>query len=157
MSVRSWRIDRVEEGPTTWLVHYEPESGGATPFAASIPKEAFEHRMAEHGLQTLDEAIDALLYAPLLSWMAAAGDADGQVLLEGEAGQARERLLGQIAACKERYGELVTTAAAARGRRAVDPLAAIRKSTRIDPVRVAALRMEIDRFLVAQDERTFRP
>jgi hypothetical protein len=152
MDVRSWRITRVEEGPDAWAFLYEPVDGDGGTFSSSIPKGAFEHRMAEHGLDSLDEAIEALLYEPLLSWMHAEGDPDAQVRLEGDAASARARLQEQIAACRERYGQVITDApAAASGRStraAADPLQVLRDRVRVDPVRVATIRLEIDRHLL---------
>ncbi|MFG2076986.1 hypothetical protein [Nonomuraea maritima] len=152
MGVRTWRITHVEEGPDAWTFLYEPVDGDGGTVAASFPKEAFEHRMAEHGLTSLDEVIEALLYEPLLSWMHADGDPDAQVRLEGDAASARARLQGQIAACREQYGQVLTDApAAASGRSAqaaADPLQALRDRVRIDPVRVATIRLAIDRHLL---------
>jgi hypothetical protein len=156
MGVRSWRVTRVEEGEDAWGFLYEPVDGDGGTFAASFPKGAFEHRMAEHGLKSLDEAIEVLLYEPLyeplLSWMHAEGDPDAQVRLEGDAASARARLQEQIAACRERYGQVLTDApAAASGRSAraaADPLQVLRDRVRVDPVRVATIRLEIDRHLL---------
>jgi hypothetical protein len=152
MGVRSWRIVRVEEGPDAWAFLYEPVDGEGGTFASSIPKGAFEHRMAEHGLKSLDEVIEALMYEPLLSWMHAEGDPDAQVRLEGDAASARARLQEQIAACRERYGQVITDAPAARSgmsaRAAADPLQVLRDRVQVDPVRVATIRLEIDRYLL---------
>ncbi|MEU4511787.1 hypothetical protein AB0G05_20025 [Nonomuraea wenchangensis] len=155
MSMRTWRITRVEEGPDAWMFLYEPVDGDSGTVAASFPKEAFEHRMAEHGLKSLDEVIEALLYEPLLSWMHADGDPAAQVRLEGDAASARARLQGQIAACREKYGQVLTDAPAARSgltaEAAADPLQVLRDRVRIDPVRVATIRLEIDRYMLAPE------
>ncbi|MFG1709247.1 hypothetical protein ACFLIM_39255 [Nonomuraea sp. M3C6] len=151
MAVARWRITSVTEGPQTWLIHYEPVDGGGEAFAASFPKEAFEIRMAEHGLDSLDEAIEVLLYTPLLHAMHADGHPDVMPVLEGDAATARSRVLSQVAACKERYGEV--TAAPANGlARAADPLQALRDRVRVDKVRVATIRLEIDRHLLSQPQ-----
>ncbi|WP_433444544.1 hypothetical protein [Nonomuraea sp. CA-141351] len=150
--MRTWRITRVEEGPDAWTFLYEPVDGEGGTFAASFPKGVFEHRMAEHGLKSLDEAIEALMYEPLLSWMHAEGDPDAQVRLEGDAASARARLQEQIAACRDRYGQVLTDAPAARSglkaQAATDPLQVLRDRVRIDTVRVATIRLEIDRHLL---------
>ncbi|SDI30989.1 hypothetical protein SAMN05421869_10596 [Nonomuraea jiangxiensis] len=83
------------------------------------------------------------------------GDGHEDVLpvLEGDAATARTRVLGQVAACRERYGEAATAPVSARGR-AADPLQALREGAHIDPVRVATMRLEIDRaFSLLRDER----
>jgi hypothetical protein len=154
MSVRTWRVTRVEEGPDAWAFLYEPVDGDGGTFAASIPKDAFENRMAEHGLRSLDEVIEALLYEPLLSWMHGEGDPGAQVRLEGDAVSARARLQQQIAACREMYGQVITDPpAAASGRSAraaADPRRVLKERVQVDPVRVATIRLEIDRFLLTQ-------
>lgn len=149
MTVMRWRITSVTEGAQTWVIHYEPVDGQGEAFAASWPKEAFEIRMAEHGLGSLDEAIEVLLYTPLLHAMHADGQECVLPVLEGDAITARARVLAQVAACKERHGEVTTMAASARGRTA-DPLQVLRNGVRIDPVRVATMRLEIDRTLLAR-------
>jgi hypothetical protein len=110
--------------------------------------------MAEHGLTSLDEVIEALLYEPLLSWMHAEGDPGAQVRLEGDAASARARLQQQIVACREKYGQVITappTPTTGRsGQAAADPLRVLRERIQVDPVRVATIRLEIDRYLLAQ-------
>ncbi|TMR91457.1 hypothetical protein [Nonomuraea basaltis] len=149
MAVARWRITSVTEGSETWLIHYEPVDGGGEAFAASFPKEAFEIRMAEHGLDSLDEAIEVLLYTPLLHAMHADGHPGVLPVLEGDAASARARVLDQVAACKEQYGE-VTTAPANGLARAADPLQVLRERVRVDPVRVATIRLEIDGLLARE-------
>ncbi|MET7334379.1 hypothetical protein [Nonomuraea sp. NPDC005650] len=150
MAAARWRIASVTEGRETWLIHYEPLGDGEA-FAASWPKEAFEIRMAEHGLDSLDEAIEVLLYTPLLHAMHADDHSGVMPVLEGDAATARARVLGQVAACKEKYGE-VTTAPVQGLARAADPLQVLRDQVRVDPVRVATIRLEIDRHLLSQPQ-----
>lgn len=147
MAAARWRITSLTEGPQTWLIHYEPVDGGEA-FAASFPKEAFEIRMAEHGLDSLDEAIEVLLYTPLLHAMHADGHPGVMPVLEGDAASAHARVLGQVAACKEQYGEV--TAPASGPARAADPLQVLRERVRVDPVRVATIRLEIDGLLARE-------
>ncbi|MEV3981788.1 hypothetical protein [Nonomuraea sp. NPDC049758] len=150
MMVQRWRISDVVEGPESWLIFYEPLDDGGEAFAASWPKEAFEIRMAEHGLETVDEAIEVLLYTPLLHAMHADGQEDALPVLEGDATSARARVLGQVAACKERFGEVATSRSAVR-RGQADPLQVLRDGVRTDPVRIAAMRLDIDRYLLASE------
>ncbi|MBB5781071.1 hypothetical protein [Nonomuraea jabiensis] len=98
MSVRTWRVTRVEEGPDAWAFLYDPVDGDGGTFAFGIPKDAFENRMAEHGLESLDEVIEALLYEPLLSWMHAGGDPRRA----GQAGRGRGLGTGPAAAADRR-------------------------------------------------------
>ncbi|MGW6499318.1 hypothetical protein [Nonomuraea angiospora] len=149
MAAARWRIASVTEGRETWLIHYEPLGDGEA-FAASWPKEAFEIRMAEHGLDSLDEAIEVLLYTPLLHAMHADGHPDVMPVLEGDAATARARILGQVAACKEQYAEVTTTPANGRAR-TPDPLRTLHDGAHIDPVRVATMRLEIDRYMLARE------
>ncbi|MDF5756667.1 hypothetical protein [Spongiactinospora sp. TRM90649] len=159
MAMRAWRIVRANDDGQTWTILYEPVGDGHEhpgTVAVSIPKVAFEIRAAEHGLKDVDEVIEALLYEPLLTWMYAEGDPDVQVRLEGDAPSARARLLDQIEACRQRYGQVITepmetSAHARRTSPPADPLRALRESVRIDPVRVAGLRVEIDGLLAAHE------
>ncbi|MFF0770988.1 hypothetical protein ACFYUK_19035 [Nonomuraea wenchangensis] len=156
--VQQWRIAEVREvvnpDENAWLITYEPVGGEPnTGFVAYLPKEAVEVRAAEYGLATVDEALDVILHAPLLASAHAAGELDmpSPALLDVEA--ARAQVVEQLAVCKAKYG-VVTTAAAGAGRAAkaaVDPLQVIRDQTRIDPVRSATIRMEMDRYRLAYE------
>jgi len=148
MAVAQWRITSVTEGPETWLIHYEPVGGGEG-FAASWPKAAFEIRMAEHGLDSLDEAIEVLLYTPLLHLMHADGHEGVLPVLADDVATARARILGQVATCKEKYAEVVTAPVSGLAR-AADPLQVLRDGVRVDRVRVAAIRLEIDSMLAGE-------
>lgn len=156
MAVQQWRITEVREvsspGEDAWLITYEPVDGdpGAA-FVSYVPKEAVEVRAAEYGLTSVEEALDVILHAPLLAPAHAAGKLEmpSPALLDVEA--ARAQVVEQLATCKARYG-VVTTAAAGAGRSAkaaADPLQVIRDQTRIDPVRSATIRMEMDRYRLA--------
>lgn len=146
MAVAQWRITSVTEEPETWLIHYEPVGDEGQPFAASWPKAAFEIRMAEHGLDSLDEAIEVLLYTPLLHMMHADGHDGALPVLAGDVETARARIFDQIADCKKQFAEVVTAPANGLAR-AADPLQVLRERVQVDKVRVAAIRLEIDSLL----------
>lgn len=158
MPVQQWRITQVREvsspGEDAWLITYEPVDGDpSSGFASYVPKEAIEVRAAEYGLATVDEALDVILHAALLAPAHAAGELDMPApgLLDVEA--ARAQVTEQLAICKERYGTITAAAAgAARAAKAADPLQVIRDQTRIDPIKTAAIRMEIDRFRLSNRE-----
>ncbi|MEV0617558.1 hypothetical protein AB0I81_29850 [Nonomuraea sp. NPDC050404] len=158
MAVEQWQITEVREvsspGEDAWLITYKPVFGdpGAT-FVSYVPKEAVEVRAAEYGLATVDEALDVILHAPLLAPAHAAGELDmpSPALLDVET--ARAQVNEQLDVCKAKYG-VVTTAAAGTGRVAkaqADPLQVIRDQTRIDPVKAATIRMEMDRYRLSHE------
>ncbi|MFI7705522.1 hypothetical protein [Nonomuraea sp. NPDC049480] len=159
MAVEQWRITEVCEvsGPDedAWLITYEPVDGDAgARFVSYVPKEAIEVRAAEYGLASVDEALEVILYAPLLAPAHAAGELDMPVPALVDVETARAQVTEQLATCKEKYGRVVTaTAAAGAGRaaktKAADPLQVIRDQTRIDPIRTATIRMEMDRYRLA--------
>ncbi|PRX66097.1 hypothetical protein B0I32_106233 [Nonomuraea fuscirosea] len=146
MAVAQWRITSVTEEPETWLIHYEPVGDGQ-PFAASWPKDAFEIRMAEHGLDSLDEAIEVLLYTPLLHLMRADGHDGVLPVLADDVATARARIRDQVEGCKKRYAEVVAAPANGLARAAADPLQVLRERVRVDPVRVATIRLQRDSLL----------
>ncbi|MEV0149675.1 MULTISPECIES: hypothetical protein [unclassified Nonomuraea] len=157
MAVQQWRITEVREvsspGEDAWLITYEPVDGdpGAA-FVSYVPKEAVEVRAAEYGLTSVDEALDVILHAPLLAPAHAAGELvmPSPALVDVET--ARAQAAEQLATCRAKYG-VVTTAVAGAGRaaKAADPLKVIREQIRIDPVRAATIRMEMDRYRLAHE------
>ncbi|MFC6581845.1 hypothetical protein [Planomonospora parontospora] len=138
-----------------WVITYRvPESvaddGVVTYY---LPKAALEHRVAEYGLDSVEEALEIALYEPVLGPHQAAGELDMLTPALLRPPEARAQVDQQIAICKENYGVVVTAPSAppdARVSRATsaarDPLRVIREQTRIDPIRTAALRVELDRI-----------
>ncbi|GGO63221.1 hypothetical protein [Nonomuraea cavernae] len=160
MPVEQWRITEVREvispGEDAWLITYEPVDGDPDAgFVSYVPKEAVEVRAAEYGLTSADEALDVILHAPLLAHAHAAGELDMPSPALVDVATARAQVAEQLATCKAKYG-VVTTAAAGTGRAATtaDPLQVIRDRTRIDPVRSATIRMEMDRYRLAHEADT---
>ncbi|GAA3145020.1 hypothetical protein GCM10010466_40130 [Planomonospora alba] len=163
MAVAQWVVTGVGETTDTsgripfWVITYQvPESvaddGTVTYY---LPKAALEHRVAEYGLDSVEEALEIALYEPVLGPHQAAGELEmlTPALLSPQ--EARAQVDQQIAICKEKYGVVVTAAPAppdARMSRATsaapDPLRVIREQTRIDLIRTAALRVELDRIRV---------
>jgi hypothetical protein len=156
MAVDQWRITEVREvvnpDENAWLITYEPVDGDpGAGFVSYVPKEAIKVRAAEYGLATVDEALDVILHAPLLAPAHAAGELDMPFPALVDVETARAQVVEQLATCKAKYG-VVTTASAETGRMAraqADPLQVIRDQTRIDPIKSATIRMEMDRYRLA--------
>lgn len=149
--IAEWRVTEVREvsspGEEAWLITYQPPDG-APVLVSYVPKDAIEMRAAEFGLASFDEALEVLLYAPLLASAQASGELDMLTPSLVDVDSARKQVVEQLATCKKKYGVVTTAAAAgtARAAKAVDPLQVIRDQTRIDPIKTAAIRMGIDRF-----------
>lgn len=149
-----WRITEVREvnspDENAWLITYEPVDGGpGAAFVSYVPKEAVEVRAAEYGLASVDEALEVILHAPLLAPAHAAGELDMPAPALVDVDTARAQVKEQLAVCKEKYGTVTVTAEAGTARRAAktaDPLQVIRDQTRIDPVRAATIRLQMDRY-----------
>lgn len=156
-----WRVKGVEEMTDTsgrteyWVIVYEvPESVWPDgEYRYGFPKGALEGRAAEYGLAGVDEALEVLLWEPLLARASSDGVLDMVVPALLDADMAREQIQQRIAVCREQHS-VVEQPAAAGLRRAADPLQVIRES-RFDPIKVATIRMEMDRHRLAQHkERT---
>ncbi|QFY09650.1 hypothetical protein GBF35_26010 [Nonomuraea phyllanthi] len=155
MPVQQWRITEVREvvnpDENAWLITYEPVDGDpGAGFVSYVPKEAIEVRAAEYGLATVDEALDVILHSPLLAPAHAAGELNMPTPALVDVETARAQVVEQLAICKAKCG-VVTTAAETRraAKGAADPLQVIRDQTRIDPIKSATIRMEMDRYRLA--------
>ncbi|TMR97525.1 hypothetical protein [Nonomuraea basaltis] len=152
-----WTVTGVEEttgddGRTPyWVIVYEVpvEVAPDGQWRYYVPKEAVEYRAAEYGLTDVDEVLDVLVHEPLLIELQSAGVLPPLTPSLTDAAAARELVRQQIAACRERHGAVAAQRKHSNAR-AVDPLQAIRDACRIDPIRTAELRMEIDRHRMAQ-------
>jgi hypothetical protein len=152
-----WRVKAVEEMTDTsgrieyWVIVYEvPETVWPDgEYRYGFPKDALEGRAAEYGLASVDEALEILLWEPLLARASSAGVLQMVVPALLDSDSAREQISDRIARCGELHGVIERTDASSRSR-AADPLQAIRDEARLDPVRVATIRMEMDRHRIAQ-------
>ncbi|AQZ62742.1 unnamed protein product [[Actinomadura] parvosata subsp. kistnae] len=153
--VQHWSISQVREvvneHEDAWLIHYDPIDGDLRDaFVAYVPKEALEWRAAEFGLTTVDEALEVQLYLPLLAPGQAAGTLDMLNPSAMPVEQAHAHVTELLATCKKQHGVIQQPASNVRTGRA-DPLTVIRERTRIDVVRTTAMRLEIDRALLARE------
>ncbi|MGW4639542.1 hypothetical protein ACWEN6_13490 [Sphaerisporangium sp. NPDC004334] len=158
-----WVVTGVEETTDAtgriplWMIVYQvpPEASPDGELRYVVPREVIDFRAAEYGLTTVEEVLDLLVWEPLLGIAQAAGDLDMPAAPLLDPAAARAQIAGQIEACKDRHGtvRVGATAGAARAAKAADPLHAIRQATRIDPIRVAALRVELDRARAAHTSR----
>ncbi len=117
-----------------------------------IPMEAVENRCAEYGFTTVDEALELLLYEMALAPYQASGELPMFNPASMDVVSAQQQAADQIAYCKKKIARIESTTADDGSRKAApDPLQIIRDKTRIDPVRCAAIRMEIDRYRLARE------
>ncbi|MEV4749084.1 hypothetical protein AB0K21_22120 [Streptosporangium sp. NPDC049248] len=163
MAVQEWAVIGVEE--TTdgtgriplWVIVYEvPEEVSADRRQRYIvPHDLLEIRAAEYGLSSVDDVLDVIVHEPMLGAAQAAGDLPMLIPGAVDAGTAHAQVTEQIAACRKKHGRVAMPDVRQRTARAetpAHPLQKIRDSTRIDPIRTASIRLEIDRHRLAQEQ-----
>ncbi|MBT2234747.1 hypothetical protein [Nonomuraea sp. NEAU-A123] len=150
----SWKVTEVintadESGRIeAWEITLTRVADGVT-VGVFLPKVAIESAAVACGLASTDEAIDMLMhravhpiYEPNLPepnpWQMSADEA-------------RAAVLERVERCKRDHATVETTVPKARtaaARKAADVLAPLRSHVRIDPVKVAAVRLEQQRALL---------
>ncbi|WP_433235552.1 hypothetical protein ACQPYK_25540 [Streptosporangium sp. CA-135522] len=161
--MQEWTVIGLEE--TTdgtgripmWVIVYEvPEEVSADRrHRYIVPHDLLEIRAAEYGLSTVDDVLDVIVHEPMLGAAQAAGDLPMLIPGTVDAGTAHAQVTEQIAACRQRHGRVIMPDArqsAARAKPPAHPLQKIRDSTRIDPIRTASIRLEIDRHRLSNRE-----
>lgn len=157
---QEWVVTGLEEttddkGRPGWLIVYQvpEEVSPDREFRLAVSPLLVETRAAEYGLSTVDEVLDVLVYEPLLGMAQAAGDLPMIVPALLSPDEARAQILGQIETLRNKHGRVTVPQAQAETKArtaAADPLKPIRDSTRIDPIRMAALRVRIARYRAAE-------
>ncbi|MFI7126986.1 hypothetical protein ACIBQ1_14930 [Nonomuraea sp. NPDC050153] len=154
--MQQWTIVDVEEttgddGRTPyWVIVYEvPEEVSPDGrWRYYVLKESVEYRAAEFGLTDIDDVLDVLVHESLLIELQSIGVLPMVTPSSMDAATAHEVVRGQIAHCRERHATVVTVQGSGAARaRVADPLQTIRDACRIDLIRTAELRLEIDRAL----------
>lgn len=138
-----------------WVIVYEvPEEMSADRrHRYIVPHDLLEIRAAEYGLSSVDDVLDVIVHEPMLGAAQAAGDLPMLIPGAVDAGTAHAQVTEQIAACRKKHGRVAIDArqSTARAEMPAHPLQKIRDSTRIDPIRTASIRLEIDRHRLAQE------
>ncbi|MEU8195223.1 hypothetical protein AB0C10_15730 [Microbispora amethystogenes] len=149
-----WVVTGVEEATDDsgkhefWVIVYQvPETvhpDGVWRY--HVHKGAIEGRAAEYGLTTVDEVLEILTFEPLLAPLQASGELPMLIPSAMDAASARAAVAEQIDTCKRRHGRVSVTGKSRKALAAkADPLQTIRDRVRVDPVRTAVMRLEIDR------------
>ncbi|MGI5292641.1 hypothetical protein ACQEVF_58870 [Nonomuraea polychroma] len=111
-----------------------------------LPKMAIENTAVAYGLTSTDEAIDVILHYTLLPIYDPHDQEPDPWPVTGE--QARAAALKRLERCKRDHATVATAVPEGRtaaARAAADVLAPLRSHVRIDPVTVAAARLEHQR------------
>ncbi len=154
-----WVVTGVEEATDAsgtvgfWVIVYQvPETvhpDGVIRYY--VHKGAIEGRAAEYGLTDVDDVLEIVTYEPLLGARQAAGELPPLIPAAMDAASARAAVAEQIETCKRQYGQVSITGKSRKALAAkADPLQTIRDRARIDPVRTAAMRLEMDRTRLAR-------
>ncbi|RJL21118.1 hypothetical protein [Bailinhaonella thermotolerans] len=154
-------IDDARASMPFWVIVYHvPESvmpGGH--LDCFVPKEAVDNRAVEYGLTDLDQVLRIIIWEPVLRhYQQRAGLAPPTPALS-DAAAARAAFDAQVAAVTDTYAT-VTVAGASRtagagrtgARRTADALQPIRDATVLDPILLAARRLDFDRQRLARRE-----
>ncbi|WP_433426370.1 hypothetical protein ACQP1V_42770 (plasmid) [Microtetraspora malaysiensis] len=162
MAVQEWVVTSVEDTCDVsgrvplWVITYQvPEDvmpGGR--LVKYVPKIAIENRAVVYGLSSVDEALDVLLYESALSVHQADAAMGSPMLMD--AVSARDMIREQIDTCREQWVNVsIAQEGTGSGRKARTLVASdvcqkIRDAVRIDPVVVAAARLEMSRELLRE-------
>lgn len=120
--------------------------------AVWLPKMAIEDTAVAHGLTSTDEAIDVILHQAVMPVYEPGEAGPNPWRMSGE--QARAQVLGRVERCKATHATVAAAVPKGRAaaRSAVDVLAPLRAYVRIDPVKVAAARLEQQRVLLTNGD-----